>query len=156
MKSYLRWLVAVTFLFSIGAAYARNEVALAGSLSDIQKQQTALRAKAEAGDGEFKDMKASDRKDLVRRQTAVLDMIDGKSSIDELNEHNRVFVFNELEWIRSTIAGADDDRIVCERSRPSGSNRVVRTCRSVAEQRRLREVAEKEMATRNNCMDCSK
>ncbi|HEX2082739.1 MAG TPA: hypothetical protein VHF86_04555, partial [Xanthomonadaceae bacterium] len=78
-------------------------------------------------------------------QDVVFDLLEGKSSMDELNEHDRVRVFNSLQSINAAIANKEDERVVCVRERRVGSNMVERVCRSRAEMRRQRDAARKEL-----------
>jgi len=56
--------------------------------------------------------------------------------------------FNDQEIVNTLLTNAkDDSRVVCERERQMGSNRITSKCMTVAERRRLREQGEK--ATRD-------
>jgi hypothetical protein len=89
----------------------------------------------------------------VRRQDALLKMLDGKESTDDLPERARIEAFNTLEWIEATLNKEDDQRMVCVRERTIGSNRVTRTCRTEAQWAEARERAREQMLKGGACTD---
>jgi len=42
----------------------------------------------------------------VRRRTDVLAIMDDKSSLDDLDGHQKTSAFNALEWIKATVNSA--------------------------------------------------
>ena len=78
-------------------------------------------------------------------------LIGERQSLDELTEAEKTQAFNTLEWINATVSNAEDERIVCERQRPIGSNRVQRVCATVAERRKQREAVENGLMPRTLC-----
>lgn len=151
MKSMLCWLAASLLLVVTGAVAASKGAQ--PSLAEIRTQQTSLLTEVVEGSGRFKDMAPADRDELAKRQQALLKLIDGKSSVAELGEVDKTTAFNELEWIKATITGVEDQRMICERRRPPGSNRIERVCMTVAERRLAQEAGAKDMQGRSNCFD---
>ena len=132
-------------------AVANQKESTGPTLAEIHAQQTELHADVVAGKAAFKDMSNQDRADLAKRQQEVLGLIEGKQSLDELNDIDKVRAFNLLESIKATIAKNDGDRVICERRKPAGSNRVERFCATVAERRRMQESSSDAMSKRPLC-----
>lgn len=91
------------------------------------------------GKGAFRDMERRDRDELAKRQQFVIEKLSGVATIDELRIEDRTDVFNELEWIKATIAKAEDDRMVCEYSQGIGSHRRDSKCMTARQQREYRD-----------------
>ncbi|TKS53135.1 hypothetical protein E4582_13200 [Luteimonas yindakuii] len=107
----------------------------------IVAQQHEIRQAAQQRSGRYKDMAGADRERLLQAQERVLGRLDGRSSTTELPRNDQVALFNDLEEISALVNKAEDDRMVCERSRPIGSNRPVSVCKTVAQRREERERA---------------
>ena len=56
----------------------------------------------QSGSGRYKELSASQRNELLSKQARMLDTIEGKHSTAELNNEERVEVFNTLEYIEAT------------------------------------------------------
>jgi hypothetical protein len=115
----------------------------------ILAQQQQIRAEVEKRGGRFKDMDAAKREELFARQGKVASLLADKKATTDLPEQDQIVVFNELEAIEGIVNKAEDERMVCERVKPVGSNRPKTVCMTVAERRAQREAAEKDMNTRN-------
>jgi len=120
-------------------------------LADIRIQQLEIRERVAAAEGAYKDMSAAERDQILRLQNDLLALIAGKQSLDELNEVDKVAAFNSLEWIKAKVTDSEDQRVVCERSRPVGSHRVQRVCATVAQRRVMQEAAEQVIRNRPLC-----
>jgi len=139
-------LVLVLFGFlAPGKADAEIRTQATAPIADIRAQQLELREELTAKNGPYKNMSPGKRNELMARQDQLLTLIDGKATLEELSEADKALAFDSLEWINATIADNDDHRIVCERTRPVGSNRVERVCSTVAERRASREAALRSM-----------
>lgn len=133
---------------SLGVLFAASAVASTGTpleLDLIRTQQAQIRADANARTGLYRDMPAGTRSQLLAKQDEVLATIEGKATADQLNEAQKLKVFNALEWIEATINKAEDERMICEQRTTIGSNRKTRVCMTVAEQRRMREEGRQRM-----------
>jgi len=108
-------------------------------LDAIRAQQVALQADARAGSGIFEEMTKAERDQLVSRQSRLLGIIDGKSTVDDLDDAAQVEAFNLLEEIKATVTRAEDSQLVCEWTRKTGSHRKVKQCMTVGERRQLRQ-----------------
>ena len=120
-------------------------------LGDIRAQQVQLRDEVLAGKGAYKDMSRGKREELAARQAELIALIGDRQSLGELDEAEKTRAFNSLEWIKATITDAEDERVVCVRKRPVGSNRVQRVCATVAERRKQREAIENGLVPRHLC-----
>ena len=120
-------------------AQSQGPVLVETDASAIVAQQNEIRREAEQRRGRYKDMAGADRDRLLRTQDRVLGRLDGRTSTTELPRADQVALFNDLEEISALVNKAEDDRMICERSRPIGSNRPVSVCKTVAQRREERE-----------------
>jgi len=111
------------------------------TIRDIVTQQTQLRAQVAAGKGAFRDLSKREREDLMQRQDRVITVLGGMQTIEDIPPHQRTEIFNDLEWIKSAVTKAEDDRKVCEYTRIAGSNRVQSVCMTAKQQREQRDRA---------------
>lgn len=115
----------------------------------ILAQQAGIRAEAVARTGRYKDMPTAKLDELFALQDKVSGQLAGRATTTELPEQDQIAVFNALEAISAIINQAEDERMICERQRPVGSNRTRTVCRSVAQRRQDREDAEKQVHYRD-------
>lgn len=111
-------------------------------LGAIRAQQLELRSDIQAGSGPFKDMNSAERRRLAERQARLLALLEGKDSIDELDETARLDAFNLLQEINAAVTGVEGDQLVCEYVRKTGSHRKTKQCMTMAERRRAQEETE--------------
>lgn len=149
MNAYFRALLLIVLGSVAFQTAAQTRVA------DIVSQQQQIRADVQAGKGRYKDMPAGTRNELLLRQAAVLRAVEGKQSTSELAEGDKIRVFNDLEWIEATINQAEDERMVCEMEKTTGSNRKTRVCKTVAQKRKEAEAARNIMSRGTRCADSS-
>lgn len=119
----------------------------------IREQQQQIRADAQAKKGPYKDLSPQKREELFKHQSVVMDLTQSIKSTTDLEEPQQVALFNALESIEAIVNAAEDERLVCERIRPIGSNRTQTSCKTVAQRRAEREAAQKNMGNRN--LECS-
>lgn len=127
--------------FSAAAANQNKPLAIAA----ITSQQAEIRSGVQAGTGRYKDMPSKTKSELLTRQAEVLEIVDGKQSAEELNEEERLLVFNNLEWIEAAINDAEAERMVCTREKTLGSNRSQRVCKTMRQLEQEREYARMNM-----------
>ena len=121
----------------------------------IRAQQAAIQADAMARTGRYKDMSDSNLQALRQHQELVAAMLGNVNMTTELSEVDQIAVFNELEAISAIINRAEDERMVCERYRPVGTNRPTTVCRTVAQRRADKELAEQSLRRDSRCADSS-
>ena len=62
-------------------------------------------------------------------------MLEGVGSTTDLPEKDQITVFNSLEAIEAIVNQAEEERMVCTRVKPVGSNRPETVCKTVAQMR---------------------
>ena len=140
------------FGIAMAAALALMPVAFVASAADvgialepIRDQQAVIREGVLARVGPYRALSDDTRLRLLERQARLFALLDGKRTAAELAPEQRVEAFNLLEWIEGAINRTPGDRMVCERTRKTGSNRIARVCRTEREIRQARERARRQM-----------
>lgn len=105
----------------------------------IVAQQAAIRAETLSRTGRYKDMPAAKREELFALQDKVTKQLADRATTTELREQDQIAVFNALEAISAIINQAEDERMICERKRPVGSNRTQTVCMTLAQRNAERE-----------------
>ena len=127
-------------LFMAQAALASdNRVQLAQELPEIRAAQDALKAALENKEGPYARYSESQRKALRDQQSSIYGLIEGKESVDDLGEDNRMRLANLLMAQKAQLEQSPEDRTVCERVKVLGSNRPKLQCMSESQRERLRE-----------------
>lgn len=116
----------------------------------ILAQQAQIRADAVAGTGRYKDLPEHQRSELFALQDRVTAKLSGRAATTAMKEHDQIAVFNALEAISAILNGDEDERMICERKRPVGSNRRETVCRTVAQRRADQETATEFIHARNH------
>lgn len=133
-------LSACLFVFMAHAALGSDDrIQLAQELPDIRAAQDALKAALEKKDGPYARYSESQRKSLREQQSSIYGLIEGKQSVDDLGEDNRLRLANLLMAQKSQLEQAPEDKTVCERVRVLGSNRPKLQCMSESRREQLRE-----------------
>ena len=139
-------------LFAIAAPAAASEVVYADrppTVADIPVTQFLAfydEVGERAAKGDFKDLSRADREELEQAQARIRATVAGKQRMPELDEAQRLAVFNDHQRVVALLDKADESRVICEQVKRVGSHRHSVECRSVAERRRDREAAQ--IATR--------
>lgn len=126
----------------------------AGEFDRIRAQQAEIQTRLAVKDERYEALSAEQRAALSGRQSALLKLIEGKQGPAELGDAERRELADSLEWIRTTLAQAEDDRRVCEYRKTLGSNRKERVCMTARQQREQREAARQQLGARGICGDC--
>jgi multidrug resistance efflux pump len=121
----------------------------------IRAQQSQIRSDAQARIGRYKDMSETKRLKMFEHQDRVEHLTAGISQTTELGENDQIVLFNALEAIEALVNQAENERMVCRRIKPVGSNRPTTVCRTVAQLREDREEAERNMMRRGACASTS-
>ncbi len=119
---------------------AENAVDLEASRgADFASQRAAIAR--DLADGEtYAELSAEARVEVNAGLDAMQRMLDDAGSVDAMPPPQRVALFNTQEQVNALLTqAAKDSRRVCTRERRVGSNFVVSSCQTVAEQRRQRE-----------------
>lgn len=107
----------------------------------VVTQQQSIRADVLAGKQPYKKMPSAKRDELLAKQAELLKLLDGKKTFAELTEAQQIDAFNTLEWMEAAINNAEEERMVCKREKPTGSNRTTTVCKTVAQIREEQEAA---------------
>lgn len=117
--------------------------------SAIRAQQTQIQQEVRTRQGRYQNMTEEKRSELFAHQAKVDRLTSGITLTTELAETDQIALFNALEAIEGIVNRAEDDRMVCERHKPVGSNRPKTVCKTVAERRAEREAAQADVQRRN-------
>ena len=100
---------------------------------EILQTQHALRAKLDNPTGEYSRFSADDLATMRHAQDKVFRMLDGVSSLDQLNADQRTELSNALDEVRATLVQNAGSRLICYRERKTGTNLVEKRCETVEE-----------------------
>lgn len=143
MKNFIALLLLVPTL-----AIAANGQSL--DLNKVVSQQKQIRNELMASK-DYRGLSESERTELLSRQDGLLRLLESKQTEQELTSDERVYAFNQLEWIEGVLNDEQDERMICKRERQIGSNRMQRVCRTAAQIEREREAARKQMSGSGAC-----
>lgn len=124
-------------------AFAEDTIAISGTPDQIRTQQAELRQAIEKKSGNYAHFTDDERKTIFARQDDVLAVLGDKASVDELNSDGKLRLANALEAVDAAVHHAEDNRLICERIKPIGSNRPENKCMTVGQRRKLREDAQR-------------
>ncbi|MEH6421170.1 hypothetical protein [Pseudomonas sp. CGJS7] len=100
----------------------------------VLEQQKQIRGDIEASRGSYGELNAATRQELRSRQDRLSKLLEGRR-YEDLNEADRDQAHQDLSWIQQAGAAKSEDRMICERVRAIGSNRVERVCKSASQRR---------------------
>lgn len=144
-------LLAAALLAMAGHAVAGDDVVARSG--EILAEQRAIRADMDALKGRYADMPLVKREKIAANQDRLFALLEGTVDTSELDPADRTEAFNLQQAIAAAINDREDERIVCERIKRTGSHRVTRVCKSVAQMRAEREAARASMENQpRNCM----
>lgn len=129
-------LVASTFCTP---AFAEDATRLSVTPDQIRTQQAELRHAIETKSGNYAQYSDEERKAILARQDDVLTVLGDKTSIDDLGPEGKVRLTNALEAVDAAVNRAEDNRMICEIVKRTGSNRSERKCMTVGQRRQMRE-----------------
>lgn len=113
-------------------------------VGEVIEQQREIRQGIESDSARYRHLSERERRELLSRQGDLLYLLRDREYQD-LNDEQRVEAFNTLEWISAAINDDGDERMVCERTKTTGSNRIQRVCMTASERDRIREASRKEL-----------
>ncbi len=122
--------------------FAEDKIEIASTPAQIRTAQADLRQAIERKSGNYSQFSDDERKDIFARQDEVLVLIEGKNTNEELAPDDRIALANALAAVDAAVTRAEDNRMICERIKPIGSNRPQNKCMTVAQRRKLREAAQ--------------
>ncbi|CAN5624818.1 hypothetical protein BH23PSE2_BH23PSE2_10110 [soil metagenome] len=129
--------VTLALLFLAAPAAANEALKVEGGHDfAAQKQQIV----ADLGEGKrYAEIKPADLEKVRAALTRMDKVLSTTADTQSLDEWTKVSIFNDQELINTILTEAgEDSRVVCERTRKIGSQRMESTCKTVAERRRDR------------------
>lgn len=109
---------------------------LPGEPFDVQTvldEQKQIDQDIDAGNGPYAQLDEISMQELRERQRKLVGMLQGHQ-YDDLDETQRSRARTHMVFIKY-LGKTDDDQLVCVRKRTTGSNRVERVCKLVAQSR---------------------
>jgi hypothetical protein len=141
MRIVLSAAVLAAMLFA-SSALADDAGSIDSTPERIRSEQAALRALVESKSGQYSYFTDDERKEILSRQDRVLGLIDAKTAISDLTPDDRIALANALAAVDAAVTRAEDNRLICERIKPLGSNRPQNKCMTVGQRRKLRDDAQ--------------
>lgn len=117
--------------------------------SAIRTQQQQIRADAMARKGPYAKLSPKQQRELQHQQDRVSQLL--RSDVQqttELPETDQVALFNALEAIEAIVNNAEDERLVCERHKPVGTNRPRTVCKTAAQRAAQRDASQERVIER--------
>lgn len=148
-------LIFLACLLSGGAFAAKTEPApsVKADVIGFGEQRAAVEAEMVAG-GRFAEITDDARTKVAEAFDRMQGVLDGKSSMDELRQDDRVALINDQELINALLTQAKiDSRTVCKREKRVGSHRLTSTCRTAAEWKRASEKSREDIEYRRSLGD---
>jgi hypothetical protein len=143
MRILLSTAFVAAMLFSC-STFAEDTIVIDSTPAQIRSAQADQRKAIENKASNYAHFTDAERKAIFAKQDEVTALIDGKTTIEELGPNGKIALANALESVKALVARAEDNRLICERVKPLGSNRPQNKCISVGERRRLREAAQRQ------------
>lgn len=149
MKTTTKMLIAAT----LGLVLAGNASAFMAKqpAPAIPKQYAAeefetiangIRIQMEPG-GRYAHVPEIDRPAIEEQLNKIASLLDGVEVIEELNHEDRVRLFNAQEKVNALLLQHDGERLVCEKTRVTGSHRPRTVCMTWSERQAAREDAQR-------------
>lgn len=126
------------------SASAKDAIEIDSTPAEIRAAQSDLRKSIERKSGGYSHFTDAERKAIFSKQDELHVLVDGKNTIDELGPDGKIAVANALEAVNALVNRAEDNRLICERVKPLGSNRPQNKCITVGERRRMRDDAQRQ------------
>lgn len=139
MRKFVLLSVCLSFFLAHAALASDDRIQLTQELPEIRAAQDALKAALDKKDGPYARYSESQRKTLREQQSSIYVLIDGKQTVDDLGEDNRLKLANLLMAQKAQLEQDTEDKMVCERVRVLGSNRPKLQCMSESRREQLRE-----------------
>jgi len=130
-----------------GTCLAAND-APATTVPQILQMQHALRAKLESPSGEYSRFDADAIHKMEAAQDRIFAMLNGVTSIDQLNAQQKVDLSNDLDQVKATLLAQEGNRVICHIERKIGTNLTERRCETVASRNKNVEESRAFMADR--------
>ena len=115
------------------------------SVQEILQLQHALRDKLSAPHGELSGLNRDAVSQMESAQDKIFRMLQGVTSLDQLNGEQKVELFNAQEQIKATMLANAGDRKICHHERKTGSNMIQVRCETVSDREKNQQESRKFM-----------
>lgn len=133
-----RVLVGSLVLFLICA----NAPANVGKIGQILQQQREIRAESEKATGAYARFEPSALERMHSAQDRIFHLLDGVSTIEQLDRTRQAELFNAIEEVKAVLAQNQDNKQVCWREHKLGTTLRQTRCATLAERRLIRQGAQ--------------
>lgn len=104
--------------------------------------------------GRFAEITDEDRAAVGQAFDRMQAVLEGKQSMDDLRQDDRVALINDQELVNALLTRAKvDSRMVCKREKRVGSHRYTSTCHTAAEWKRASEKSREDIEYRRSLGD---
>ena len=140
------WLLGLGMFLSAGSAFASKDevVVKAQDKEDFVAQTAAVHKLMEPG-GRYEFITSEERATIDARFSEMQGLFDKYDTTDKMDTNTKVKLLNDQEAINSILAKRDNNRVICERSAPTGSLLPKSSCRTYGEIERSRRDSQKFM-----------
>ena len=136
-------LALVLFVLACAPAFAKDDqptVEFDPATFSAQKQRLIRSLDSK----EYFEISDENRQKVVDALDRMERHLTGITSVEQLEEPQRIAVFNDQELVNALLTGArEDSRLVCKREKKVGSNMPTTSCMTVAQRREAQETAQR-------------
>lgn len=115
------------------------------TVPEILQVQHALRTHLDAPGGPYARFDKGAVQQIETAQDRVFQLLDGVSSLEQLNDQQKVELSNSLQVIKATLFAQEGSRVICHVESKTGSHLTTRRCETVADRERNAAEARKYM-----------
>jgi len=143
----MRILLAALLLFAaVFPAAASRFSAFPQKLRPNQFDQVVSLIEQEMTPGGSFEHVDADQQVVVRdRLRRMSELLNGRTSLDELSEDQKVLLINNQEAVNAILLDAPEEQVVCQRRELVGSHQIETVCESKRDAARRREMSQQEM-----------
>lgn len=123
--------------------------------ADILAQQQTIRADLKAKRDRYANMPRDARKSVLSDQEKLGRLLEGKTDTSQLASADQAEVRRLMARIEATINNNQSERLVCTQEARTGSNYVIRVCRTPAEIGERKEADERMLRDEASRIKCT-
>jgi hypothetical protein len=131
----MNWALVASMLLCSGAVFAGSKaevIVKAQNKDDFAVVMQAVHQQMQPGH-RYEHTTPKERNEIDARFADMQSMFDKHATVDQMNQEEKVQLFNEQEAINAILSNRDDDRLVCESVAPLGSHIPRTTCHTYRE-----------------------
>lgn len=129
-------------VLAVSLGLALPAAASADKVVQILSQQREIRTQSESSTGTYSRFDRGELDKMHAAQDRIFVLLDGVSSLDQLNDNEQVELFNSIEVVKAVISGNEEDQQKCWREHKLGSTIPKTRCATLAEIQQIRQGAE--------------